>query len=173
MTTTTPTALVPTVPVFTSTERLALAGFLAGYSGLTREASELDLRQFASWCQQQHLRLFGARRADVECFARDLETRGRARATVTRRLCTVAGFYARWPGPGQGGHLAVRPGPDCLGRRDLTAWAGRDLIAWTWRGDAGTFHGKRTRLSGPQELRCRRARCEPRPGAGPRRTGSA
>jgi len=30
MTTTTPSALVPAAPVFTSTERLALAGFLAG-----------------------------------------------------------------------------------------------------------------------------------------------
>jgi integrase/recombinase XerD len=26
-------------------------------------------------------------------FARGLEARGRARATVTRRLCTIAGFY--------------------------------------------------------------------------------
>jgi integrase len=93
MTTTTPSALVPAAPVFTNTERLALAGFLAGYSGLTREAYELDLRQYASWCHQHHLRLFQARRADIECFARDLETRGRARATITRRLCTVAGFY--------------------------------------------------------------------------------
>ena len=94
MATTTPSAaLVPAAPVFTSTERLALAGFLAGYSGLTRQAYELDLRQYASWCQQHHLRLFGARRADIECFARDLEARGRARATITRRLCTIAGFY--------------------------------------------------------------------------------
>jgi integrase/recombinase XerD len=93
MTTTQSAALVPTVPLFTSTERLALAGFLAGYSGLTREAYELDLRQYASWCQQHQLRLFQARRADIECFARDLEARGRARATITRRLCTVAGFY--------------------------------------------------------------------------------
>ena len=94
MTTTTPSAaLVPTAPVFTSTERLALAGFLAAYSGLTRQAYELDLRQYAGWCQQHHLRLFQARRADIESFARDLEDRGRARATVTRRLCTVAGFY--------------------------------------------------------------------------------
>jgi hypothetical protein len=37
--------------------------------------------------------LFQARRADIELFARDLEARGRARATITRRLCTVAGFY--------------------------------------------------------------------------------
>jgi site-specific recombinase XerD len=94
MTTTTPSAdLIPVAPVFTNTERLALAGFLAGYSGLTREAYGLDLRQYAGWCHQHHLRLFQARRADIECFARDLETRGRARATITRRLCTIAGFY--------------------------------------------------------------------------------
>jgi len=52
----------------------------------------LDLRQFTAWCQQRHLHLFQARRADIECFARDLEARGRARATITRRLCTIAGF---------------------------------------------------------------------------------
>ncbi len=72
---------------------LPLAGFLAGYGGLTREAYELDLRQYTSWCQQHHLRLFQVRRADIECFARDLEDKGRARATITRRLCTIAGFY--------------------------------------------------------------------------------
>jgi integrase/recombinase XerD len=92
-TTSTSTAVVPVEPVFTESERLALAGFLAGYTGLTREAYALDLRQYASWCQQHHLRLFQARRADIECFARDLEARGRARATITRRLCTIAGLY--------------------------------------------------------------------------------
>jgi site-specific recombinase XerD len=94
MATTTPSAaLIPVAPVFTNTERLALAGFLAGYSGLTREAYELDLRRYTSWCHQHHLRLFQARRADIESFARDLEACGRARATIIRRLCTVAGFY--------------------------------------------------------------------------------
>jgi integrase/recombinase XerD len=96
MTTTTScpsTVIAVAEPVFTNAERLALAGFLAGYTGLTREAYALDLRQFAAWCQQSHLQLFQARRADIECFARDLEAKGRARATVTRRLCTVAGFY--------------------------------------------------------------------------------
>ena len=73
MATTTPSALVPVAPVFSNTERPALAGFLAAYSGLTRQAYELDLRQFASWCQQHQLRLFQARRADIEFFARDLE----------------------------------------------------------------------------------------------------
>jgi site-specific recombinase XerD len=38
--------------------------------GLTRQAYELDLRQYTSWCQQHHLRLFQARRADIECFAK-------------------------------------------------------------------------------------------------------
>jgi integrase/recombinase XerD len=94
MTTSAPSvALVPVLPVFTTAERLALAGFLAGYSGLTRQAYELDLRQFAGWCGQHGLHLFQARRPDIECFARDLEARGRTRATVTRRLCTIAGFY--------------------------------------------------------------------------------
>ena len=94
MTATTPTAaLVTAGPVLSDPEQLALAGFLAGYSGLTREAYALDLRQFAAWCAAHSLRLFQARRADIEYFGRDLEAAGRARATVTRRLCTVAGFY--------------------------------------------------------------------------------
>ena len=87
------TALVPIQPTFSDAERLALVGFLAGYRGLTREAYALDLRQFSSWCKSRSLALFAVRRADIESFARDLEARGRARATVTRRLCTIAGFY--------------------------------------------------------------------------------
>jgi hypothetical protein len=94
MTTAAPsTALATIQPLFTDPERLALAGFLAGYRGLTREAYALDLRQFTTWCRTSSLNLFAVRRADIEGFARDLETRGRARATVTRRLCTIAGFY--------------------------------------------------------------------------------
>ena len=34
---------------FTDAETVALAGFLAEYSGLTRDAYTLDLRQFATW----------------------------------------------------------------------------------------------------------------------------
>src|ERR1700722_12610585 len=94
MTTTAPSAaLVPVQPVFSDAERLALAGFLAGYRGLTREAYTLDLRQFTGWCQARSLSLFSARRADIEAFAREMEALGRARATVTRRLCTIAGLY--------------------------------------------------------------------------------
>lgn len=93
-TATTTTSEVAVVdPEFSDAERYALAAFLAGYRGLTRDACALDLRQFVGWCEEHHLRLFTVRRADIECFARDLEARGRARATVARRLCTVAGFY--------------------------------------------------------------------------------
>jgi integrase/recombinase XerD len=96
MSTTTPstsTALATIRPMFTDSERLALAGFLAGYRGLTREAYTLDLRQFTSWCQTRSLPLFSVRRSDIETFARELEAKGRARATVTRRLSTIAGLY--------------------------------------------------------------------------------
>ena len=52
MTTAAPsTALATIQPAFTDAERLALAGFLAGYRGLTREAYALDLRQFTAWCR--------------------------------------------------------------------------------------------------------------------------
>jgi site-specific recombinase XerD len=87
------TSLVSVQPAFTAEERLALAGYLAGYRGLTREAYTLDLRQFTAWCRTRSLALFSVRRADIEMFARELEAKGRARATVTRRLSTIAGFY--------------------------------------------------------------------------------
>jgi site-specific recombinase XerD len=96
-TTTTEPATGRLVPVsetvFSPDERAALAGFLTGYSGLTRDAYTLDLRQYTAWCAQHGLHLFTAKRADVECFGRDMEAAGRARATIARRLCTVAGFY--------------------------------------------------------------------------------
>jgi hypothetical protein len=72
-TTTSSAALVLAGPVFSDQERMALAGFLAGYSGMTREAYALDLRQFAAWCHRRQLRLFAVRRADIELFARELE----------------------------------------------------------------------------------------------------
>ena len=72
MTTAAPsTALATIQPAFTGAERLALAGFLAGYRGLIREAYALDLRQFTTWCRARSLNLFAARRADIEGFARE------------------------------------------------------------------------------------------------------
>ena len=70
-------ALAVIEPAFSEAEKLALAGFLAGYCGLTRQAYALDLRLFTAWCRPRQLRLFAVRRADIELFARDLETAGR------------------------------------------------------------------------------------------------
>ena len=72
---------------------VAVAGFLAGYSARTREAYELDLRQFHAWCGTRRLAVLDVSRSHIELFARDLEEAGRARATVSRRLSTIAGFY--------------------------------------------------------------------------------
>jgi integrase/recombinase XerD len=87
------TAVARYHPVLSDVERMTLLGFLAGYRGFTRDAYALDLRQFTVWCWQHDQQLFDVRRVDIECFARDLEERGKARATVARRLCTIVGFY--------------------------------------------------------------------------------
>jgi integrase/recombinase XerD len=71
----------------------SLGGFLAGYSGHTRKAYQQDLRVFVGWCQTQRLAVFEVRRTHIELFARWLENRDAARATIGRRLSTVAGFY--------------------------------------------------------------------------------
>jgi site-specific recombinase XerD len=90
---TTTAAIVTQPELFTADEELAAVGFLAGYSGLTLDAYRLDLRQYVAWCTDHRVPLFGARRADIEAFGRHLEALGRARATIARRLCTVACFY--------------------------------------------------------------------------------
>ena len=95
MTTAAPsTALATIQPAFTDPERLALAGYLAGYRGLTREAYALDLRQFTTWCPPapppRPVRRPPRRHRKLRPRPGD---QGRACATVTRRLCTIAGFY--------------------------------------------------------------------------------
>ena len=69
--------MVPTDWCFADSEEVALAGFLAGYQGSTREAYALDLRQFAVWYASHERRLFAVHRVDIECFGRELEARGR------------------------------------------------------------------------------------------------
>jgi site-specific recombinase XerD len=56
-------------------------------------AYQQDLHQFVSWCSNQDLGLLDVRRTHIELFARWLEHRGAARATIGRRLSTVTGFY--------------------------------------------------------------------------------
>jgi hypothetical protein len=84
--------LVPVAdPLFTLGERQALAEFLAGYTGLARDAYTRDVRQYMSWCALSGLHLFAAKGADIEGFRADMKTRVRARATIARRLrCTTS-----------------------------------------------------------------------------------
>ncbi len=87
------TSLVLFDPQDASPEVRTVAGFLAGYSGRTREAYTLDLRTFYRWCDQHRLGLFEVTRTQIELYARELEALGRAPATIGRRLSTLAGFY--------------------------------------------------------------------------------
>ncbi len=87
------TSLILYDPRTAEPEVMALAGFLAGYAGRTREAYTLDLRQFFAWCAQCDLEVFAAKRGHIELYARTMEERGLSRATIGRRLSTVAGFY--------------------------------------------------------------------------------
>ena len=143
-TTTTPstsTAVATVRPVFSESERFALAGYLAGYRGLTREACTLDLRQFAGWCRDRSLPLFCVRRADIETFARELEDKGRARASVTRRLSAIARFCK----------YAIETSSSTTHRRPTSG-----VPAWT------------TSPTRPVWTATRPARSSSRPGSGPR-----
>lgn len=70
-----------------------LAGFLLGYRHRTRAAYLADLRDFYAWCANVGIGLLVVRRIHVEAYVRQLEQAGRSRATVARRLATLAGFY--------------------------------------------------------------------------------
>jgi hypothetical protein len=92
-------------PLFSPDERAALAGFLAGYSGLTREAYTLDLRLYTGWCAQHGLHLSppGAPTSSASAMARDGSRegwrglRGRRVANSNRHAAWRAGFSAVEP----------------------------------------------------------------------------
>jgi site-specific recombinase XerD len=73
--------------------RLAIAGFLARYSGPTRASYNGDLRGWFNWCAAHELEVFKVKRGHLELWARTMEDAGLARSTIGRRLSTVAGFY--------------------------------------------------------------------------------
>ena len=102
------TELATLRPVFTDSGRLALAGYLAGYRGLTREACTLDLRQFTNWCRHRPVSLFAVRRADIETYARDLEAKGRPAHAQGRVHHRGAGCRGAAAGRA-GGSLPCRP----------------------------------------------------------------
>ena len=74
-------------------ERVAVAAFLAGYSGGTRTSYTTDLRIFAGWCHDRELNLLNVKRAHLVLFARWMEQEGRMPSTIARRLSTLSSFY--------------------------------------------------------------------------------
>ena len=87
------TTIVPTRADEGMLDRLALVGFLAGYSGPTRDSYRTDLRLFTVWLIARQVRLLEVQRTHIELYGRWLEEQGRALSTVGRRLSTLAGFY--------------------------------------------------------------------------------
>jgi integrase/recombinase XerD len=73
----------------------AAIAFVASYSSAgTRQAYTTQLRLWFDWCKQHHLEpLADVRRPHVELYARDLEARGLAAATVALKLVVLTGFY--------------------------------------------------------------------------------
>jgi site-specific recombinase XerD len=72
---------------------LAVAAFLARYSGRTFEAYRHDLRTYFQWAVDADLEIFSATRGHIELYRATLEERGLAASTIDRRLSTVCGFY--------------------------------------------------------------------------------
>jgi integrase/recombinase XerD len=74
--------------------RVAIAGHLSRYKGLSRVHTDSDLRVFLRWCAEHHLDPLTVQRADVELFVRWLEEIRRFKpSTVSRRLSVVTCFY--------------------------------------------------------------------------------
>jgi len=70
---------------------VAVAGFLARYREPTLSAYCRDLRCFWQWCADHQVEPLAVRRPHLELYLRELEQRGYAPATVSRRLSTVFG----------------------------------------------------------------------------------
>ena len=88
------TVMIPEpMPMFGPVQ-LAAAGYLARYSGRTRDAYALDLKTYFAWCRARGTDVFEMTRPHVEVYVRWMEEqRHYAPATTARRLSTVAGYY--------------------------------------------------------------------------------
>ncbi|MCT9624268.1 tyrosine-type recombinase/integrase [Pseudarthrobacter equi] len=86
---------VPTTRITTPAELVA-AGYLARYSGSTRETYRVSLKLLFDWCGGLGVDLLeGMRRPVLELFARYLEDeRKNSPATVAHHLSIIRGFYA-------------------------------------------------------------------------------
>jgi site-specific recombinase XerD len=79
---------------FTDQLRLAVAAYLARFTGLSRQHTESDLRCYLSWCTERALDPLTARRPHLELYIRWMQEIRRFKpSTVSRRFSVVAGFY--------------------------------------------------------------------------------
>ncbi len=81
--------LVPADPL-----RLAVAAYLARFTGSSRAHADSDLRCYLSWCAGHGLDPLAARRPRLELYIRWMQEIRRFKpSTVSRRFSVVAGFY--------------------------------------------------------------------------------
>jgi site-specific recombinase XerD len=79
---------------FTGQLRLAVAAYLARFTGSSRTHTASDLRCYLSWCTERSLDPLAARRPHLELYIRWMqETRHFKPSTVSRRFSVAAGFY--------------------------------------------------------------------------------
>ena len=74
--------------------RLAVAAYLARFTGSSREHTESDLRCFLAWCAGRGLDPLAARRPHLELYVRWMQEIRRFKpSTVSRRFSVAVGFY--------------------------------------------------------------------------------
>ena len=75
---------------------ISVAGFLAGYSGSTREGHARELRLWANWCHNHGLGILDVLRPHLEMYANELdEVRHLKRSTVAHKMSVICGYY-KW-----------------------------------------------------------------------------
>jgi integrase/recombinase XerD len=74
--------------------RLAVAAYLARFTGSSRNHTDSDLRCYLTWCADRGLDPLAARRPHLELYIRWMQEICRFKpSTVSRRFSVVAGFY--------------------------------------------------------------------------------
>ena len=73
---------------------MAVAAYLARFTGLSRTHALSDLRIFLAWCAERNVEPLGAGRPQVELYVRWMrEVRRFKPSTVSRRMSVVTGLY--------------------------------------------------------------------------------
>jgi integrase/recombinase XerD len=74
--------------------RLAVAAYLARFTGSSRYHTQSDLRCYLAWCAERGLDPLAARRPHLELYIRWMQEIRRLKpSTVSRRFSVTAGFY--------------------------------------------------------------------------------